>query len=288
MDAYRATGPRPCLKCGASCDREVNFCRQCGASLRLQCDDEVTSVITPPIEASSFSQTSPGPDPEKLWWEGFDVGQKARSLEMEGHIEESQKSMERAMSLWTQALENGVQDKSEVTCHWFLGNEFYDRAIDLEEHYRLSKEPLDQIPTLSKGVTHLERAIELDALIGNFVFGNKENQADLLKLDFVWGPQSMYIKGKYGIESAISYLLNKLRLIQHLRVLLPELFYSLGTHYAEADDVCSAMTMFRAAIKAEDYGDVIDHEDSRYRIAQIAKKNAANNLKYLEIHGKAH
>jgi|SRR2546423_11977024 len=227
------------------------------------------------------------PDPEKLWWEGFDVGQKARSLEMDGHFEESQKLMERAMSLWTQALENGVQGKSEVTCHWFLGNEFYDRAVDMEEHYRLSKDPLEQIPTLSKGVTHLERAIELDAQIENFVFGNKENQADLLKLDVVWGSQARYIKGKYGIESAISYIVEKIKLIQHLRVLLPDLFYSFGMCYAEANDVNSAMTMFRAAINAEDYGDVIDHEDSRYRIAQITKKNAVNNLKYLEIHGKA-
>lgn len=33
--------------------------------------------------------------------------------------------------------------------------------------------------------------------------------------------------------------------------------------------------------------DVIDHDDWRYRTAQITKQNAAKNLKYLEVHGSA-
>jgi len=276
-----------CPNCGEPASGGVNFCRSCRASLNPQYDAEATSALSRPVEVSLPNQQNEKPDPEKLWWEGFELCQKARSLEVDGHFEKSQRLIERAMCLWMQALENEVQGNSEVTCHWFLGNEFYDKAVDLEEHFRLSKEPLDQIPTLAKGVTHLERAIELDALIGNFVFGNKENQADLLKLDVVWGSQARYIKGNYGIEPAISYIVEKIKLIQHLHVLLPDLFYSFGMCYAEANDVDSAMTMFRAAINAEDYGDVIDHEDSRYRIAQIAKKNAANNLKYLETHGRA-
>jgi hypothetical protein len=67
----------------------------------------------------------------------------------------------------------------------------------------------------------------------------------------------------------------------------PTFFYSFGYVYAEAGSVANAMDMFRAAINAEDYGDVIDHEDWRYTTAQMAKKNAARNLKYLEVHGKA-
>ncbi len=142
------------------------------------------------------------------------------------------------------------------------------------------------MPTLSRGVANLERAVELDAKLGNHVFGNKENQADLLKLDLVWGSQALYIKNKYGTEPAITYIIDKIKATQHLRVILPSLFYSFGYVYADSGSSGNAMDMFRAAINAEDYGDVIDHEDWRYRIAQIAKRNAANNLKYLEVHGQ--
>jgi hypothetical protein len=184
-------------------------------------------------------------------------------------------------------LRLGVEGKSEVSCHWFLGNELYDRAIDLDEHHKLSTLPLDQIPTLSKGVFHLEKALQLDAALGNFIFGDKLNQADLLKLDIVWGAQALYTKNTYGTEAAISYIVEKIKLTQHLLIVLPNLFYSFGYVYAEANSVGNAVDMFRAAINAEDYGDVIDHEDWRYRAAQIAKANASKNLKYLEIQSGA-
>jgi tetratricopeptide (TPR) repeat protein len=287
MNESHNTAQRFCSSCGIPSGAGISFCRQCGASLKPLYDDEATSVLTRPVEVSFLNQLNEKPDPEKLWWEGFDISETARILEVEGHHEESKELVERAMSLWTQALEHGVQGKSEVACHWYLGIALYDKAIDLEEHYRLSKEPLTQIPTLSKAVTELETAIRLDAQIGNFVFGNKGNQADLLNLDTVWGFQANYVKDKYGIQPAISYVVEKIHLIEHLSVVLPHLLYSFGMCYAEANDVNSAITLLRAAINAEDYGDVLDHEDSRYRIAQIAKKNAANKLKYIEVHGKA-
>lgn len=222
-----------------------------------------------------------------MWWDGFDTSAEAKRLELKDRYEESRELMDRAISLWTEALRLGVQGKSEVSCHWFLGNEFYDRAVDLDEHHKLSTLPLDQIPTLWKGVFHLEKALELDGLLGNFVFGDKLNQADLLKLDLVWGSQALYTKNKYGTEAAISYIIEKIKLTQHLLVVLPNLFYSFGYVYAEANSVANALDMFRAAINAEDYGDVIDHQDWRYRAAQIAKANASKNLKYLEIQGGA-
>jgi hypothetical protein len=221
-----------------------------------------------------------------MWWDGFDTSAEAKRLELEDRYEESKELMDRAISLWMQALRLGVQGKSEVSCHWFLGNEFYDRAVDLDEHHQLSTVLLTHIPTLSKGVMHLEKAIELDALLGNFVFGDRLNQADLLKLDVVWGAQALQINNRHGIESALNYIVAKIKLTQHLLVVLPNLFYSFGYVYAEAGRIADATDMFRAARNAEDYGDVLDHEDWRYTTAQMAKRNAANNLKYLQVHGK--
>lgn len=226
-------------------------------------------------------------DPEQMWWNGFDISAEAKRLEQEDRYEESKELMDRAISLWTQALRLGVQGKSEVSCHWFLGNEFYDRAVDLDEHQKLSALPLEQIPTLSKGISHLEKALELDALLGNFIFGDKLNQADLLKLDVVWGSQALHIDNHRGAESALDYVVGKIKLTQHLLVVLPNLFYSFGYIYARAGNVTDAIELFGAAANAEDYGDVLDHEDWRYTTAQMAKRNAAKNLKYLQVHGKA-
>ena len=275
-----------CLKCGTHRHTQGSFCAQCGSPSAPPPDKRSVSVFAG-MRASVPNQASDNDDPEKMWWEGLDANHKARVLELEGRCDESRELMDRAMNLWTHALELGVKGKSEVTCHWFIGNEFYDRGIDLEEHHGLLNEALGQTSTLSKGVSHLEKAVELDVQIDNFVFGNKENQADLLKLDVVWGSQALYIKNKYGIEPATSYIIEKIKLTQHLLVVLPSLFYSFGYVYADAGSIANAMDMFRAAINAEDYGDVIGHEDWRYRVAQIAKRNAANNLKYLEVYGRS-
>lgn len=275
MNEPRESHPDICLNCGAPRHQRGAFCTDCGVRFTTE------SVV-----AQKPTVNAVNADSEDFWWKGFDASDKAKSFELEGRFEESKQLMDHAMHLWSEALRLGVQGKSEVSCYWFLGNELYDRALDLDEHRQLSAVPLDQIPTLSKGVSHLEKAIELDSFLESFVFRDKLNQADLLKLDLVWGAQALYIKDKDGTEPAISYIISKIKLTQHLLVVLPNLFHSFGYVYADAGSVANAVDMFRAAIKAEDYGDVIDHEDWRYRTAQIAKANAAKNLKYLEVHGK--
>jgi tetratricopeptide (TPR) repeat protein/ribosomal protein L40E len=284
MNGETSTKQRVCLQCGALCEPRVSFCRQCGTSLRTGYDDEATSVITRKI---GDVEVPPFPDPDKLWQESQELAGKVVLLQMEGRDEEASKLNDRAMYLYIQALDHGLQGKDEVMCRWLLGNALYDRAIELDEQCRLSNEPLGQMSMLSQGVANLERAIELDAKLGNLVFSNKENQADLLKLDLVWGLQASYIENKYGTEPAITYIVDKIKVTQHLKVLLPNLFYSWGHVYAKAGRVANALDMFRAATKAEDYGDVISHEDWRYRTAQIVKQNAAKNLQYLEVHGSA-
>jgi tetratricopeptide (TPR) repeat protein len=275
-----------CPNCGAPSSIGVNYCGSCGASLN-QNYAETKSVPTGPVEVPVPNQQNKKLDPEKLWSEGFSLANKSMILEVEGRSNEANELKERALSLYFQALDHGLQGKSEVMCRWLLGNALYDRAMDIDEHLRLGKEPLGQIPTLARGVLELEKAVTLDSEIGNHVFGNKEQQSDLRKLDVVWGFQSRFIKEHYGIEPALSYIVEKIKLIQHLRVLLPDLFYSFGCIYAEAGDMASAIDMLRVATKAEDYGDVLDHEDWTYRTAQVTKKNAANNLKYLETYGSA-
>lgn len=281
MDTEIANQPRVCLQCGSSWDRQVNFCPLCGISLLTQ-HDESTSAVTGKIDDA---EVPPFPDPEKLWREGHELAGKGFLLQMDGRDREASQLNERVMNLYIQALDYGLQGKDEVMCRWLLGNALYDRAIEQEEQNRLSNEPLGQLPTLSQGVAHLEKAIELDAKFGSIVFGNKENQADLLKLDVVWGSQASYIENKYGTEPAITYIADKIKVTQHLKVLLPNLFYSWGHVYANAGSVSNAIDMFRVATKAEDYGDVIDHDDWRYRTAQITKQNAAKNLNYLEAYG---
>lgn len=225
-------------------------------------------------------------DPEQMWWKGFDISTEAKRLEQEDRYDEAKEMMDQAISLWTDALQSGVQGKSEVSCHWFLGNEFYDRALDLDEQYKLSTLPLEQIPTLSRAVSHLEKALELDAHLGNFIFGDRSNQADLLKLDVVWGSSALQINNHQGAKAALDYVIGKIKLTQHLLVVLPNLFYSFGYIYAKAGSVTDAVELVSAAANAEDYGDVLDQEDWRYRTAQVAKRNAANDLKYLQTHGR--
>lgn len=286
MNETYNTSQRLCPSCGATSNVGVSFCRQCGASLKHLYDDEATSVLTRPVEVSLLNQLNEKPDPEKLWQEGFKLSQKALILDAEGRYNEAKELMEQVMNLYMQALAHGLQGKSEVTCRWLLGNALYDKAMELGENFRLGKEPIGHIPTLSKGVAELEKAVALDSKLGNFIFGNREQQADLLKLDVAWGFQANYVKDKFGAEAGISYIVEKIKLVQHLLVMLPFLFYTFGLCYSAVQDIESAIDLFRVATKAEDYGDVLDHEDWSYQMAQVAKRNAATNLKYLEMYGE--
>ena len=190
-----------------------------------------------------------------------------------------------AIDLFKQALKQGLSGKNEVWCRFRLGNLLYRKSFQ-SDYSKISKEGLHGIPTLSAAVSELEKAITLDSQQGNLVFSDEEVQADLLKLDVVWGAQSSYIKSKSGYDAAINYLMEKVELIRFLKVDLPSLCFSLGMNYAESGRISEAKIMLGNAQSAEDYSDELDGDDFFYEAAQIAKQDAANNLKYLEVHGQ--
>ncbi|MDQ3685009.1 MAG: hypothetical protein M3430_05335 [Acidobacteriota bacterium] len=80
----------------------------------------------------------------------------------------------------------------------------------------------------------------------------------------------------------IELFLHKVEIIRSLEISLPAIFYYLGMYYAESGKVAEAKNMFRTSINANDFSDELDEDDFFYEAAQVAKKDAVNNLKYLE------
>ncbi len=191
------------------------------------------------------------------------------------------------------ALGQGLSGRNEVYCHYRLANSLFagsgtyhhERAF-ASQGRNIKKAGLHTLPTLAAAVNELEKAVLLDSKLGNLVFSDEEIQADLLKLDLVWGFQNSYIKRKNGNDAAISYLMEKVELIRSLKVSLPSLFFCLGINYAEAGKISEAKDMFRSAKSAEDYLDELDEDDIFYIFARTSKLNATSNLLILEARGK--
>lgn len=255
-----------CPSCGASVPEEAKFCSQCGTSLAV-------------------SQTEPKIDPEKLWRDGYESSKEAFQAEMQGNFNDAERLNQRAVQLFKEALDNGLEGRNEITCRWLLGNALYDENIRTE-YENIHSKGLKNIPHLERGVKELEKAVMLDSRQENSVFSNRQPQSDLLRLDTIWAAQSGFIKERNGTKSAISYLKEKMKIIQHLGIFLPNAHYSLATYYLEENNVAEAKNMFRVVMNAEDYGDVLDSEERHFCVAQITKGNAAKNLKYLETHGQ--
>lgn len=221
---------------------------------------------------------------EKMFDEACELQAVARFSAMSGDGIDWE-AHQKAIDLFKQSLSQGLSGRNQVWCRFRLGNLLYEKSFQ-SNYSKISKEGLDSFTTLSAAVSELEKAILLDSQLGNLVFSDEEVQADLLKLDVVWGAQSSYLKSKNGYDAAISYLMKKVELIRFLKVSLPSLYFSLGMNYAESGKISEAKDMFRTARSAEDYSDELDEDDFFYEAAQIAKKDAANNLQYLETYGK--
>lgn len=253
-----------CPNCGTSVPEYAKFCSNCGA-------------------AQSSEQFQLKPDPEKFWREGYEFAKQAFQAETKGNFNEAKNLNQQSVQLFIEALDSGLTGRNEITCRWLLGNALYDENIRTE-YENIQSKGLKNIPNLERVVKELEKAVKLDSTQENGVFSNRQPQSDLLRLDTIWAAQSGFIKERNGVKSAISYLKEKMKIIQHLGIYLPNMYYSLATYYLEENNVAEAKNMFRVAMNAEDYGDVLDAEERHFCVAQITKGNAGKNLKYLETY----
>ena len=202
---------------------------------------------------------------------------------MNDKLDEAQKKQEfqRAIELFDQALALGIQGENEIRCHKELGELLFEHTPESEGMDGIVKEGVDALPNLHRTLTELERALLQDSQTGGLVFKDRLEQSLFLpKLDFIWSWQAVHLKKTHGPRSAVSYLEGKIRMLDYLgEVNLPGTSFHLGRYNIESDNRDVGVEWLRRTLTAEDYGDVLDHRETKmYKTTEIWKAEARRVL----------
>lgn len=199
---------------------------------------------------------------------------------------------------WTEAITNfekaiqlGLPPSDEVLCladladiYLFLGEE----TIRGEQNFK-NEEAWEQNDKITKGINHFEKALTLDAR--NMKRFREEYSSPIMEKDLLrhvlfgrmgnpYYFRSYAIKRKRGIDAAISYLQEKLRLLDYLpETWMSDIYFGLGSLYIDRGQNALAAIHFRKATEADAaYPEKMKEEDELYQDTQT---KAQHNLRLL-------
>lgn len=217
--------------------------------------------------------TSPG---DKLYREGWSTYESyltsnaTSESELMAMLDHSIGSLERA-------LKSELDPTTEILCRAALGIVLFEKgeaSLDFVANSGLGK-----FPELDRAVTQLETALRSDAERAMRVFFDRAQQIKaILRLDAVWQRQSVYVKNQFGPEKKLSYLGEKLNLLDYLGgVRPPGLCLSLAFHYRDAGDRGLTLEWLKNAAEADDYGD-LDNKSFFYENAHDNRQRAQKGI----------
>lgn len=142
---------------------------------------------------------------------------------------------EYTVRLYEEALSLGLTGNDEIECHARLGGVFFFKGQYFEGLDKVFAEGLDNTPSYQRYAREMEKALELDAQRGGEFFRYYVDRETLLKpLGLLWGANSKFIKKSGGHSYAISYLEQKIRLVDYIEpYYLLMAYFELGSLYAE-------------------------------------------------------
>jgi hypothetical protein len=171
------------------------------------------------------------------------------------------------------AIEMGLLKEDEMYARLFLGDSYshlINKDLDIEEMI-LTQE-------FSETINQMGKAVLMDFEGGYKFFEEPEHRALLQTLDIAYSLQARTIQKKHGIDSAIVFYKDKLKLFDYLSSTpMLTLLTNLGVLYNEKEEKNSAYECFKKILDA----DVVNPDDEMGYEAETRQK-AENNLQALE------
>jgi hypothetical protein len=183
---------------------------------------------------------------------------------------------------YVKALELGLTIDQQITARSHLGNLFWEMQFVSSEDPAKVKD-LSDCPTYMRTLTELETAVLLDSQSTSQGFAERTFQAlALAKLDWLWAIQSGKTRKQSRFDAALSYLFQKVKLLQYLgEITLPCISYQIGRYYTESEkNIRIGVEWLRRSVDAEDYYDVTDGVSTTSAIAEKFKKDAFTALRF--------
>jgi hypothetical protein len=213
---------------------------------------------------------------DQLHLEGISIYERS----LDGKLSDSQKTglQKQCVALFQEALKAGLDASTEIQCRLVLGLVLFDQYG--EQFSELSQKELSGLRGLNEAVSTLENALMLDARRGTKVFIDRVPQSmAVLRLNAVWQSQGLYIKNRFGPERKLSYLQEKLELLEYLGgVKPPSVCISLAFYYRDdVKDRQLTLEWLKNAVAADDYADV-DGESSFFKIAEHARQSGKKGV----------
>ncbi len=207
---------------------------------------------------------------------------------IEAQISKETELLKQSIKLFEQALSARLDDRSEILCRRALGLALFDldsarAAIDFVVNSGLSS-----FTELDKAVAQLEQALALDVQRATRVmFERTLRSAVLQRLDVVWQRQSLYLKNQFGSEKKLSYLQEKLNLLNYLGgVKPPGLCLSFAFHYKDVHNRPLTLEWLKNAAAADDYGD-LENKSFFHDVATDNKQRAEKGIREMSSPKKA-
>ncbi|HXF38699.1 MAG TPA: hypothetical protein VN687_03205 [Blastocatellia bacterium] len=196
--------------------------------------------------------------------------------------------LENAIRLYDEALSLGLSGEEEISCRINLTElllyKLFSYAHETEVAPML-KTDLEHLPTVKKALTIADQALRLDAQAkSSQLKSERREQVRILpELDVLWRFHARYLKDTFGNERKLSYLQEKLMLLEYIDGLhLPGMCISLADYYYETQNPELALEWLQKCINAEYYSDVPGHRESPgYQLAEVSKQDAQKKLKFL-------
>lgn len=196
--------------------------------------------------------------------------------------------LENAIRLYDEALSLGLSGEDQVSCHISLTElllyKLFSYAYETEVAPML-KTDLEHLPTVKQALATADQALRLDAQAKTSQLKpeRSEQVRVLPELDVLWRFHARYLKDTFGNERKLSYLQEKLSLIEYIDGLhLPGVCLSLADYYYEIRNPERALEWLQKCINAEYYSDIPGHTESPgYQLAEVSKQDAQKKLKFL-------
>lgn len=213
---------------------------------------------------------------DKLYREGLSRYESYLTNDTLSESELSQ-ALEESIDLLQRALDAQLDVPTEIQCRRALGVALFELNEGLLDF--VAKSGIGEYQGLDRAVTELETVLKLDAKGGTRLFVDRVPQSIvLLRLDAVWQRQSLYLKNQFGPEKKLSYLQEKLNLIDYLGgVRPPGLCLSLAFHYRDVGNRPLTLEWLKNAAIADDYGE-LDNKSIYHEIAQDNKRRAQKGI----------
>jgi len=179
-----------------------------------------------------------------------------------------------AINEFETAIELGLPNDDEMVAKFFLGELYWDifRSGEGDIYQNVIK------PEFSKSVNLMESAILMDSQGGYGYFADKPNRSRLKNLDLAYTFEARAIREKEGIDAAIAYLQQKLRLFDYLSTTpMLTMLLDLGGLYSEKKEKELARECYKKIIES----DIVDPSDETGFEAKT-RQIAAHNLQMME------